>query len=58
MSRTLLSSILEELANEDIVKISERDVKDNFNDFFSCSKMNTILKSFSNYWITTHVLRV
>jgi hypothetical protein len=34
MSRTLLSSILDELSNEDIVKISERDVKDNFNDFF------------------------
>jgi hypothetical protein len=34
MSRTLLSSILEELSNEDIVRISKRDVKDNFNDFF------------------------
>jgi hypothetical protein len=34
MSRTLLSSILDELSNEHIVKISERDVKDNFNDFF------------------------
>ena len=34
LSRTLLSSILDELSNEDIVKISERDVKDNFNDFF------------------------
>jgi hypothetical protein len=53
MSRTLLSSILEELSNEDIVKISERDVKANFNDFFFMfqNEYNTenVLELLDNY---------
>jgi hypothetical protein len=41
MFKTLLSSILDEISNEDIVKISERDVKD-IKIFSSSFKMNII----------------